>query len=74
MSKKKQSAKPELPTKLDFGVDTRGMWFSAIVLFAVLAAGIMIYRAGNDDSRIASNQTISAPARVCDSLCGSLPL
>jgi len=59
--KRKQSAKPELPTKLDFGVDTCGMWFSAIVLLAVLAASIMIYRAGNDDFRIASNHTTSAP-------------
>jgi hypothetical protein len=60
--KRNQSAKPELPTKLDFGVDTAGMWFSAIVLFAVLAAGIIIFRAGNDDFRVASNHTISAPA------------
>ncbi len=57
--KSKQSAKPELATKLGFGVDTAGMWFSAIVLFAVLATGIIIYREA--DIRIASNDTISRP-------------
>jgi hypothetical protein len=32
------------------------MWFAAAVLFAVLAAGIIIYRAANDDIiRTASN-------------------
>ena len=46
-------------TKFEFGVDTIGMWFSAIVLFAVLATGIIIYR--DVDIRIASSDTISRP-------------
>ena len=39
------------------------MWFAAAVLFAVLAAGIIIYRAAKDDIiRTASNDTLTAPA------------
>ena len=46
----KPSDESELPTelKLENSVDTSGMWFAAAVLFAVLAAGIIIYRAAND--------------------------
>ncbi|MGB6540927.1 MAG: hypothetical protein WBF03_08635 [Xanthobacteraceae bacterium] len=58
-NKSKQPRKRELPTKFEFGVDTIGMWFSAIVLFAVLATGIIIYR--DVDIRIASSDTISRP-------------
>jgi hypothetical protein len=56
--------KPELPTKLKFEntVDTGGMWFAAVVLFAVLATGLIIYRAAHDDVRTASNDTLPAPA------------
>ncbi len=59
----KLSDKYELPDKLrlENTVDTSGMWFAAAVLFAVLAAGIIIYRA-NDDIRTASNDTLPAPA------------
>ena len=54
----------ELPTelKLENTMDTSGMWFAAAVLFAVLAAGIIIYRAANDDIRTAANDTPPAPA------------
>ncbi len=47
----KLSDKSELPTelRLENTMDTSGMWFAAAVLFAVLAAGIIIYRAANDD-------------------------
>ncbi len=62
-NRSKLSDKPELPTKLKFDntMDASGMWFAAAVLFAVLAAGIIIYRA-NDDIRTASNDTLPAPA------------
>ena len=58
------SEKPELPTelKLENTLDTSGMWFTAAVLFAVLAAGIIIYRAVNDDIRTAANDILPAPA------------
>ena len=58
------SEKPELPTelKLENTLDTSGMWFAAAALFAVLAAGIIIYRAANDDIRTAANDTLPAPA------------
>ena len=60
----KLNDKSELPTEfeLENTVDTSGMWFAAAVLFAVLAAGIIIYRAANDDIRTAANDTLPAPA------------
>jgi hypothetical protein len=60
----KLNDKPELPSELELEntVDTSGMWFAAAVLFAVLAAGIIIYRAANDDIRTAVNDTLPAPA------------
>jgi hypothetical protein len=60
----KLSEKSELPTKLKLEntVDTSGMWFAAAVLFAVLAAGIIIYRAANDGIRTAANDALPAPA------------
>jgi hypothetical protein len=60
----KPSNKSELPTKLKLEntMDTSGMWFAAAVLFAVLAAGIIIYRAANNDIRTASNVVLPAPA------------
>ena len=59
----KPSDKSELPTELELEntLDTGGMWFAAAVLFAVLAAGIIIYRAANDDIRTAANDTLPAP-------------
>ena len=60
---RKLSDKSELPTELKLDtLDTSGMWFAAVVLFAVLAAGIIIYRAANDDTRTAANDTLPAPA------------
>ena len=56
------SEKPELPElKLENTLDTSGMWFAAAVLFAVLAAGIIIYRAANDGIRTAANDILPAP-------------
>ena len=56
----KLNDKSELPTELR--LETSGMWFAAAVLFAVLAAGIIIYRAANDDIRTAANDILPAPA------------
>ena len=60
----KLSDESEPPTELRFEntVSTSGMWFAAAVLFAVLAAGIIIYRAVNDDIRTASIDTLPASA------------
>jgi hypothetical protein len=59
----KLNDKSELPSELELEntLDTSGMWFAAAVLFAVLAAGIIIYRAANDDIRTAANDTLPAP-------------
>jgi hypothetical protein len=40
--------------------DTTGLWFAAAVLFAVVAAGVIIYRSGNSDFRTASIE-VAAP-------------
>jgi len=64
-NKNQQNDEPELPPKLEFdttGMDTSGMWFAAAVLFAALAAGMIIYRAANDDIRIALGDITSVPA------------
>jgi hypothetical protein len=58
----KQNDEAELPSKLEFEVmDTSGMWFAAAAVFAILAAGVIVYRAANDDIRIALSDTVSAP-------------
>ena len=59
----KLNDKSELPIelKLENSVDTSGMWFAAAVLFAVLAAGIIIYRAANEGIRTAANDILPAP-------------
>jgi hypothetical protein len=63
-NKDKQNNKPELPTKLEFEdtLDMAGMWFTAAALFAVIAAGIILYRTANDDTRTALNDV--APSAV----------
>jgi hypothetical protein len=53
---------PLTKLKLENTMDTSGRWFAVAVLFAVLVAGIIIYRAVNDDIRTASNDITSAPA------------
>ena len=60
----KLNDKSEVPSELELEntMDTSGMWFAAAVLFAVLAAGIIIYRAANNDIRTASNVVLPAPA------------
>jgi hypothetical protein len=47
-----------LDHKLEFkACDSTGYWFAAAVLFAFLAAGIIIYRAGGgDEFRTATNE------------------
>jgi hypothetical protein len=36
--------------------DAMGLWFAAVVLCAVLAAGVIIYQTGNSDMVTASNE------------------
>jgi hypothetical protein len=35
--------------------DAMGLWFAALVLCAVFAAGVIVYRTGNSDVMTASN-------------------
>jgi hypothetical protein len=46
--------------EFEVATDTTGYWFAAAVIFAFLAAGIMVYRTGNPDIRTASNDTAVA--------------
>ena len=62
MDNNRNSDKTDLPTKLENTMDTSGRWFTVAVLFAVLVAGIIIYRAANNDIRTASSDTLPAPA------------
>jgi hypothetical protein len=64
MDNNRKSDRTELPTKLKLEntMDTSGRWFTVAVLFAVLVAGIIIYRAANNDIRTASSDTLPAPA------------
>ena len=61
-SKLGDESEPPVELRLENTVDTSGMWFAAAVLFAVLATGIIIYRAANDDIRTAANDILPAPA------------
>jgi hypothetical protein len=62
----KHDYKFELPAKLEFenGADATGFWFSAAALFAVLAAVIIVYRTGNTDVHMASNDIVPAAAQA----------
>jgi hypothetical protein len=62
MDNNRKSDRTELPTKLENTMDASGRWFAIVVLFAVLVAGIMIYRAANNDIRTALNDILPAPA------------
>ncbi len=48
---------PEFKSK----TDSTGYWFAAAVLFAFLAAGVIIYRAGDDEFRTAANDAPAHP-------------
>ena len=61
-SKPSDESEPPTELRLENTVNTSGMWFAAAVLFAVLAAGVIIYRAVNDDIRTASIDTSPAAA------------
>ncbi len=47
--------------------DAAGYWFLAAVLFAFIAASIIVYRAGNDETQTAANYP-SHPAAQSDPL------
>jgi hypothetical protein len=61
----KQSYKLKLPQKIEYSnaADATGFWFAAIVLCAVIAAGVIVYRTGNPDIVTASNDTMPSAAR-----------
>jgi hypothetical protein len=54
-----------VPAKLEFDneADATGFWFAAAVFFAVVAAIVIVYRAGNSDLRTASNTVMPAAAQ-----------
>jgi hypothetical protein len=62
----KKSNKSERPRKVEFsnGADAMGLWFAALVLCAVLTAGVILYRIGNSDVVTASNDLPPAAAHA----------
>jgi len=53
----------DLPPEHEFenAADSSGLWFAAAVLFAVIAAGIIVYRSATSDSvRTAANDPPAA--------------
>jgi cytochrome b subunit of formate dehydrogenase len=54
-SNKKQPTKGKFENTLD----SIGMWFTAVALFAILVAGIIVYHIANNDIRTASNEAMS---------------
>jgi hypothetical protein len=60
---------------LDFnrGPDTAGYWFLAAVLFAFIAAGVIVYRAGNADTQTAANYS-SNPVAQSDPVAPQIAL
>jgi hypothetical protein len=53
---------PDAPVELENGPDATGYWFTAVVICAALAAGIIIYRAANSDTVIARNDIVPPAA------------
>ena len=53
----KKSNRSERPRKGEFsnGADAIGLWFAALILCAVLTAGVIVYRTGNSDIVTAAN-------------------
>lgn len=54
---------PNAPIELEFEnvADAPGYWFAAAALFAVLIAAVIVYRAANSGTVVASNE-VAAPA------------
>jgi hypothetical protein len=48
--------------EFDTRTDRTMLWVAAAVLFAVIAAGVIIYRSGNADFRTAAIDVTAAPA------------
>ena len=46
--------------KLSNSADAIGLWFAALVLCAVFAAGVIVYQTGNSDIATAENETAAA--------------
>jgi hypothetical protein len=56
---------PEPRLDAERGLDAAGYWFLAAVLFAFIAAGIIVYRAGDEEVQTAANYS-SHPAAQSD--------
>jgi hypothetical protein len=59
------ASKLDLPAKLEFenGADATGLWFAAAAVFAVIAAGIILYRTADPEIRTAANDVPPAAAQ-----------
>jgi len=63
---RKQNYRFETPRVLEFenAADATGFWFAAVLICAVLAAGIIVYRTDNTEFRIATNDAMPAAAQA----------
>jgi hypothetical protein len=54
------SSKLDLPTRLEFenGADATGLWFAAAAVFALIAAGVILFRDANPEFQTASNDSV----------------
>jgi uncharacterized lipoprotein YmbA len=70
MDSQMKTNKSELPKKLEFSnaADATGFWFAAVVLSAVLAAGVIVYQTGNSDMVTASNDAGASANHVASAL------
>ena len=47
-------------TEFKSRADAAGYWFAAAVMFAFIAAGVIVYRSGSDEFRTATNDVPAA--------------
>lgn len=57
---------PNAPLDVEFEntADATGYWFAAAALFAVLIAAVIVYRAANSGTVVASNDVVAPTAQL----------
>jgi hypothetical protein len=58
----------DLPPKLEFenAADAIGLWFAAVVVFAFVTAGVIVYRTANPEFAMAANDAVPVAAAQSD--------
>ena len=73
---RKRNYRFENPPTLEFenAADATGFWFAAVVIGAVLVAGIIVYRTDNTEFRIATNDATPIAAQADSVTPPNLPV